>query len=198
MDRTLQLLREARTQPEGLLDQAEGRGERRGLEQGRRSRIGRRRNRLRGESAEDVCGFDISQLDVDHRESVQNGGDMNTVDVLELGTSKRGNITVDLGAAESVIPHAMLEEIPIRESIGSKTGVSYMAANAGRMPNLGEWHVRFKARDGLNSSVLFQATHARKPLAAVSKTVQKGNKVVFSPSAGPTTWTSTSSRRESR
>lgn len=45
----------------------------------------------RGESAEDACVFDITHLDVDHGESVQIGGDMNTIDVLELGTSKRKN-----------------------------------------------------------------------------------------------------------
>lgn len=88
---------------------------------------------------------------------------------------------MDLGAAESVVPYDMLEEIQICESAGSKAGLSYIVANGGRMPNLGERHVRFKTKDGLSSSVLFQNTHARKTLAAVSRIVQKCNKVVFSP-----------------
>ena len=45
------------------------------------------------------------------------------------------------------------------------------------MPNLGEKKVFFKTLDGV-----FQVTHARKPLASVSKMVKKGNRVIFAPS----------------
>ena len=48
------------------------------------------------------------------------------------------------------------------------------------MPNLGEKKVFFRTSDGGTSSVVFQVTHARKPLASVSRIVQKGNRVVFS------------------
>ena len=47
------------------------------------------------------------------------------------------------------------------------------------MPNLGEKHVKFRTREGMKSSVMFQVTHTRKPLASVSRIVHKGNKVVF-------------------
>ena len=49
------------------------------------------------------------------------------------------------------------------------------------MPNLGEKRVRFKTKDGSTSGIVFQVTHARKPLASVSKIVKKGNTVTFSP-----------------
>ena len=42
--------------------------------------------------------------------------------------------------------------------------------------------VHFKTKDGLNSSVKFQVTKAKKPLAVVSKITQKGNCVCFWPS----------------
>ena len=47
------------------------------------------------------------------------------------------------------------------------------------MPNLGEKKVFFRTKDGGTSSVVFQVTHARKPLASLSRIVQKGNRVVF-------------------
>jgi len=93
-----------------------------------------------------------------------------------------GKITIDSGAAESVMPMEMLKEIQLKESKGSKAGVQYIAANGGRMPNLGEKQVHFKTSDGAESNVVFQVTHARKPLASVSKMVKKGNRVIFSPS----------------
>jgi len=93
-----------------------------------------------------------------------------------------GKITIDSGAAESVMPMEILKEIQLKESKGSKAGVQYIAANGGRMPNLGEKQVHFKTSDGAESNVVFQVTHARKPLASVSKMVKKGNRVIFSPS----------------
>lgn len=96
-------------------------------------------------------------------------------------TIGKGKITVDSGAAESVIPKDLLKEIPTQESEGSRNGVQYIAANGGKMPNLGEKKVHFKTKDGMESNVVFQVTHARKPLASVSKIVKKGNRVVFEP-----------------
>ena len=51
------------------------------------------------------------------------------------------------------------------------------------MPNPGEKKVHFKTKDGLNSSITFQVTKVKKPLAAVSKITEKGNWVCFGPSA---------------
>ena len=56
-----------------------------------------------------------------------------------------------------------------------------MAANGGKMPNLGEKKVHFLTEDNLESNIVFQVTHARKALASVSKIVRKGNKVIFTP-----------------
>ena len=80
-----------------------------------------------------------------------------------------GKITVDSGAAESVWPEGLMPEIQTKPSVGSRTGVTYIAASGNRMPNLGEKKVHFKTKDGLNSSNTFQVTKAKMPLAAVSK-----------------------------
>ena len=50
------------------------------------------------------------------------------------------------------------------------------------MHNLGETTVHFRTKNSMESNVVFQVTHARKPLTSVSKIVKKGNMVVFSPS----------------
>ena len=59
--------------------------------------------------------------------------------------------------------------------------MQYIAANGGKMPNLGEKKVHFKTKSGMESNVVFQVTDARKPLASVSKIVKKGNRFVFEP-----------------
>lgn len=125
-----------------------------------------------GEYGGDVGGFDIARIDLPLN-AVENQSDDSRV-------ISRGKITIDSGAAESVMPTDMLEGVKLQESEGSRNGISYVAANGGKMPNLGEKKVHFKTRDGMDSSIVFQVTHARKPLASVSKIVRKGNRVVFS------------------
>ena len=95
--------------------------------------------------------------------------------------SAGGRITVDSGAAESVWPEDLMPEVQTKPSIGSQTGVTYIAANGNKMPNLGEKKVHFKTKDGLNSSIVFQVTKVKKPLAVVSKITEKGNWVCFGP-----------------
>ena len=68
---------------------------------------------------------------------------------------KKGRITIDSGAAESVIHPTMFEEVPTRPSPGSRSGLCYIAANGSKMPNMGEKHVKFRTKEGMMSSVLF-------------------------------------------
>jgi hypothetical protein len=105
--------------------------------------------------------------------------DVNVLDTNGPENKRQGKITIDSGAAESVIPPSMFVEVPIKESAGSRAGLCYIAANGGRIPNLGEKRVKFRTTEGMNSSVMFQVTFTRKPLASVSRITNKGNKVVF-------------------
>ena len=130
----------------------------------------------------DIGGFDIAVVDVvaDRAECNSKAVSLDSVSKSRVGT-RRGRITIDSGAAESVMPPGEVPEIPIKESEGHKKGINYVAANGSKMPNLGEKSIKFNTRDGTNSGITFQITHARKPLASVSKIVQKGNCVTFSP-----------------
>ena len=93
----------------------------------------------------------------------------------------KGKITIDSGAAESVMPKDILINEPVVEVYAKKSGVKYVAANGARMENLGEKRVRFKKSGGDTlSSITFQITDVGKPLAAVSRILDKGNTVVFS------------------
>ena len=92
-----------------------------------------------------------------------------------------GHITVDSGAAESVMPMGMLENEELVEGAAKMAGVKYVAANGARMANFGEKSVKFKCSEGAAmNKIMFQVTEVGKPLASVSKILDKGNVVVFS------------------
>ena len=92
-----------------------------------------------------------------------------------------GEITVDSGAAESVLPVDVMPNETLVEGEAKKWCVRYIAAKGGRMDNMGEKKVRFR-REGSDAvnSITFQVTGVGKPLASVSRILDKGNSVVFS------------------
>ena len=87
--------------------------------------------------------------------------------------ARRGRITIDSGAAESVLPRKMLPKEPMVEE-AKRRGVKYVAANGGKMENIGEIKVKFK-RVGSKAvnSITFQVTDVSKPLASVSRILDK-------------------------
>ena len=116
--------------------------------------------------------------------SNEEGEDERDVNVLDAGTVHcmgPGKITVDSGAAESVMPTGFMSSQPLEPSPASKKHARYIAANGSVMHNAGQKKINFQTKDGSVSTITFQATDVRKPLAAVSKIVEKGNKVVFGP-----------------
>ena len=143
-----------------------------------------------GEVEEDIGGFEIGCVDrenayppglqISNRFHALSDKDEPNLCPVEKQNAN-GRITVDSGAAESVWPEDLMPEVQTRPSVGSQTGVTYIAANGNKMPNLGEKKVHFKTKDGLNSSITFQVTKVKKPLAAVSKITEKGNWVCFGP-----------------
>ena len=102
-----------------------------------------------------------------------------------LKPAGRGKVTIDSGAAESVMPRGMLDKEPLVEGEAKRLGVRYVAANGSKMDNYGEKRARF-GKEGLEgiSNMLFQVTDVGKPLASVARILDKGNTVVFSRSMG--------------
>jgi len=79
------------------------------------------------------------------------------------------------------MPKDMLENEPTTEGQAKKNGVRYVAAKGARMENHGEKKVRFKKSGGSTlNSITFQVTDVGKPLAAVSRILDRGSTVVFS------------------
>ena len=75
-----------------------------------------------------------------------------------------GNITVDSGAAESVMPRGMLENEELVEGAAKLSGVRYVAANGARMENSGEKRVKFKCTDSnVMNKITFQVTEVGSP-----------------------------------
>jgi hypothetical protein len=87
-----------------------------------------------------------------------------------------GKVIIDSGAGESVMPWQMLPQEPLVES--SKANSRYRDASGHEMANKGQKEIKMKI-NGKIASMVFQATDVRKPLAAVSRIVEKGNTVVF-------------------
>ena len=92
---------------------------------------------------------------------------------------KRG-ITMDSGAGNSVMPRRMvIKKDEIRESEGSKIGIHYVAANNGRIPNEGEYDLKFNTVEGHEQWLTFQIAEVNKALCSISSLVDEGYKIVF-------------------
>jgi hypothetical protein len=105
-----------------------------------------------------------------------------TVHCESLRCAGHGKITIDSGAAESVMPVEFLKAQPMEATSEDQKKARHIATNGDVMYNAGQKKAKFKTKDGNIRSIAFRATGVRKPLAAVSRIVEKGNKVVFSPS----------------
>ena len=88
-------------------------------------------------------------------------------------------LTLDSGACESVLPSGSISRIPLRESKGSKEGLTYVVANGEEIPNEGEKRMMAWGQDNVLRSLTMQAAQVNKPLLAVRKVTQGGNRVVM-------------------
>ena len=93
-------------------------------------------------------------------------------------------ITIDSGAAESVIPMNWLPQFPRVTGTAAMEGVGYIAATGERIPNEGEQRVSFVTREGQKKGMVFHVAPVNKPLGSVSKIVRKGHRVVFDEGPG--------------
>ena len=96
------------------------------------------------------------------------------------GQGKKSKITIDSGAEESVWPIDQVNEEDLVETEASRNDIGFVAANGARMKNFGALKVDFR-KGGKPMSMNFHATNVKKPLAAVCRITECGNKVCFGP-----------------
>ena len=88
-------------------------------------------------------------------------------------------VIIDSVAAESVLPKDWCPQASVRK--GEAFGKSYTAANGSAIKNRGEKIVSMVTREGQWKDFKFQVCDVTWPLASVSKIVEAGHSVVFSP-----------------
>ena len=87
------------------------------------------------------------------------------------------SICIDSGAGESVCPVAFFPDYETHHT--EKVGNLYRAAGVQELRNVGGKRPQFKT-NGIQTSMAFQTTtHVRNPLAAVSKIIAKGARIVL-------------------
>jgi hypothetical protein len=112
----------------------------------------------------------------------QDMGEVKYVMAVEKGTNwaslGMGDIVVDSAADESCWPVGQGDAYP---TMPSKRSMILKTANGGDMQHYGQKEVIFKHANGKDPiGLTFQVTDVKKPLLAVRRLVEKGNKVVLS------------------
>ena len=77
-------------------------------------------------------------------------------------------------AGEHVAPERFMPRVKAKQDGG---GRSYVAANGGRLHDLGSKKVNCKTANGLNRTITFRSTAVMKPLVSVGKLTDTGHKV---------------------
>ena len=88
-------------------------------------------------------------------------------------------LTVDSGAAETVIPHMLVQDYPIYETEASRRGMNYASATGDPIPNLGEKKLPLLTLEGSMRAMTFQAAPVDRPLGSVKRMCSSGHLVVF-------------------
>ena len=95
---------------------------------------------------------------------------------------KKIKVTIDSGAEDSVWPTNYVEDWKnVAETEQSRLGKGFVVANGSRIENNGCLKVMFKNKEEEKKGMAFHVTDVKKPLAAVCKIVEKGNRVCFGP-----------------
>ena len=86
---------------------------------------------------------------------------------------------MDSGACDHVANPEMVAGLEIKETIASRSGVTYLAANGNTIHNLGEVDLCGTTSEGSGIAMTVQLADVTKPLASVRKMCGVGNRVVF-------------------
>ena len=98
--------------------------------------------------------------------------------------AKKLVITIDSGAAESVINEEHAPMIQTTPSQGSRSGVEYVNANGATMPNRGEKYIPIKTENGSECTVRMQVTDVKRTLLSVGRVCDTGHEVIFHKNGG--------------
>ena len=93
-------------------------------------------------------------------------------------------ITIDSGAAESVINESHAPEVQTLPSKGSLAGVEYVNANGSTMKNKGEKLLPVILNNGEECSLRMQVTDVHRALLSVSRVCDSGHTVTFTKEGG--------------
>ena len=86
---------------------------------------------------------------------------------------------IDSGAGENVSQERDLGNAAVTPSLGSRTGVTYEAADGQQIRNRGEVTVKGVLENGDVRWMTFQACNVSRPLLSVGRICEAGNKVTF-------------------
>ena len=104
-------------------------------------------------------------------------------DTDEYGISADGwqllSMAVDSGAAETVIPHRLVSQHPIKDTNASRAGMCYSSATGEPIPNLGEQRIPLLTMENTLRGMTFQAAPVSKPLGSVKRMCASGHRVMF-------------------
>ena len=77
----------------------------------------------------------------------------------------------------------MFEHVPVVRGRAAEEEVAYLAADGGRIPNLGEQRIRMKVDKHIIATI-FQVADVTKPVLSVTKLTEDGNEVRFNRRGG--------------
>ena len=101
----------------------------------------------------------------------------------EVGVGADGwqllSVAIDSGAAETIIPHRLVGQHPIKDTEASRNGKCYASATGQPIPNLGEQRLPLVTQEGTLRGMTFQAAPVAKALGSVKRMCSSGHIVVF-------------------
>ena len=91
---------------------------------------------------------------------------------------------MDSGAVDFVAPPSIASELPVLESLGSRSGQKYFTADGTRIPNQGQKKFTSFTEEGRPVETTYQIAEVSRPLQSVGRICDNNKAVVFGASGG--------------
>ena len=85
------------------------------------------------------------------------------------------------------MPQRCVEDREVTKGEAARNGVHYVAADGGRIPNLGEVKINLLTKEKQKASVTFQVADVHKPILSVGALTAQGHRVMFNRDGGTIT-----------